>query len=48
MTKLDKPDRYSFGDCRVYIRTPDEMLAMFHDHPEAVWNTGKIADMMRI
>jgi len=43
--KIDNPDRFSFGDCRVYMRTQDEMLEIFKDHPEAVWNSGKIADM---
>lgn len=43
--KFDEPGRYSFGDCRTYLRTPDEMLELFKDHEEAVWNTGKIADM---
>lgn len=42
--KISNPDRYTFGDCRVYMRTQDEMLAIFKDHPDAVWNTGKIAD----
>ncbi|HEV2601218.1 MAG TPA: DNA polymerase III subunit alpha [Candidatus Babeliales bacterium] len=43
--KMDDPSRYTFGDCRVHIRTQSEMLELFKDHPEAVWNTGKIADM---
>lgn len=43
--KFDEPGRYSFGDCRTYLRTPDEMLQLFQEHEEAVWNTGKIADM---
>ncbi len=42
--KLDNPDRYTFGECRVHIRTLEEMLAAFPEHPEAVWQTGKIAD----
>ena len=42
--KLTDPTRYTFGDCRVYIRTPEEMLKIFEKHPEAVWNSGKIAD----
>ena len=42
--KMDNPERYTFGDCRVHLRTKDEMLEAFKDHPEAVWNTGKIAD----
>ncbi|HRN77787.1 MAG TPA: DNA polymerase III subunit alpha [Candidatus Dependentiae bacterium] len=42
--KLDDPDRYTFGDCRVHMRTAEEMLSLFPDHPDAIWNTGKIAD----
>lgn len=43
--KMTDPDRFSFGDCRVHIRTQEEMLELFKDHEEAVWNSGKIADM---
>lgn len=43
--KMSDPDRYTFGDCRVYMRTTEEMLAEFPDNPEAVWNAGKIADL---
>lgn len=43
--KIDNPNRYTFGDCRVYMRTQEEMLALFKDHESAIWNTGKIADM---
>lgn len=43
--KLSNPDRYTFGDCRVFMRTSDQMLEIFKDHPEAVWNSGVIADM---
>lgn len=42
--KLSDPDRYTFGDCRTYMRSPQEMLEIFKDHPDAVWNSGKIAD----
>jgi len=42
--KMDNHDRYTFGDCRVYMRTADEMLQQFPGHEEAVWNTGVIAD----
>lgn len=42
--KMDNPNRYTFGDCRVYMRTQEEMLELFKDHPEAVWNSGVIAD----
>lgn len=43
--KFDDPARFTFGKCRAYLRTQEEMLAIFKDHPEAVYNSGKIADM---
>ncbi len=42
--QLSNPNRYSFGNCRTYMRTTEQMLEEFKDHPEAVWNSGKIAD----
>ena len=42
--KITDPDRFTFGDCRVHMRTAEEMLEIFKDHPEAVWNSGDIAD----
>lgn len=42
--KMSNPNRYTFGDCRVYMRTADQMLEIFKDHPQAVWNSGVIAD----
>lgn len=41
---IDNPERYSFGECRVHLRTKDEMLEIFKDHEEAIWNTGVLAD----
>jgi DNA polymerase-3 subunit alpha len=43
--KMDSPNRFSFGDCRAYMRTTEQMLDEFKDHPQAVWNAGMIADM---
>lgn len=43
--KVTDTDRFSFGDIRAYMKTPQEVVELFKDHPEAVWNTGKIADM---
>ena len=43
--KITDEKRFSFGDCRAYMRTPEEMLEIFKDHESAVWNSGKIADM---
>lgn len=43
-SKMSDPDRFTFGDCRAYMRTQDEMLEIFKEHPQAVWNSGLIAD----
>jgi len=43
--KITDPDRFTFGDCRVHVRTAEQMLALFPEHPEAIWNSGVIADM---
>ncbi|MBP9765173.1 DNA polymerase III subunit alpha [Candidatus Babeliales bacterium] len=43
--RFDDPTRFSFKECRAYMRSPQEMLEIFKDYPEAVYNTGKIADM---
>jgi DNA polymerase-3 subunit alpha len=43
--QIDNPNRYTFGDCRVHLRTQEDMLALFGHHEQAIWNTGKIADM---
>ncbi len=42
--KLDNPERYSFGGARVHMRTQADMLALFPNHPEAVYASGEIAD----
>jgi len=41
---INNPNRYTFGACRVHMRTQEEMLELFKDHPQAVWNSGIIAD----
>lgn len=41
---IDNPQRYTFGDCRVHLRSTQEMLSLFPQHEDAVWNTGLIAD----
>ncbi|HEV2916835.1 MAG TPA: DNA polymerase III subunit alpha [Candidatus Babeliales bacterium] len=41
---MDNPSRYSFGDCRVFMRTQQEMLDIFAHHESAIWNSGDIAD----
>ncbi len=42
--KISNPDRYTFGDCRVHMRTTQQMLEIFSAYPDAVWNAGVIAD----
>jgi DNA polymerase III subunit alpha len=43
--KITDPDRFTFGDCRVHMRTTEEMLELFKEHEDAVWASGRIADM---
>lgn len=42
---IDNPKRYTFGDCRVHVRSTEEMLEVFSEHPSAVYQSGIIADM---
>ncbi len=42
--KLTDPDRFTFGEARCFMRTQQQMLEIFADHPQAVWNSGIIAD----
>ncbi len=41
---MDDPNRMTFGECRAHMRTVDEMLEAFPENPEAIWQTGEIAD----
>lgn len=41
---LSNPDRFSFGECRVFVRTTEQMLSYFQEQQELIWNTGEIAD----
>ena len=43
--KFDDPTRFSFGNCRAYMRSVDEMLNCFPKNPETIYNTGKVADL---
>jgi len=42
--KIENPNRYTFGNCRVHMRTTEQMLELFKAHEDAIWNTGEIAD----
>lgn len=41
---ITNPDRYTFGEAQCYLRNTNDMLEAFPDAPQAVWNTGMIAD----
>ena len=44
-SKMADADRFSFGDVKAYLMSPDEVCELFKDHLDAVYNTGMIADM---
>ena len=41
---LDDPSRFKFDGHGFYVRSGDEMLEIFHDHPSAVTNSLEIAE----
>ncbi|MCK4353338.1 DNA polymerase III subunit alpha [candidate division WOR-3 bacterium] len=41
---LDDKKRLKFESREIYFKSPDEMIALFSDHPEAIENTIKIAE----
>ena len=43
-TTLDDPNRMRFGSDEFYFKSPEEMAALFADHPEALTNTHLIAE----
>lgn len=43
--KMSNEKRYTFGDCRVHMRTVEQMLALFPQHESAIWQAGQIADL---
>jgi DNA polymerase III subunit alpha len=43
--RFDDPTRFSFKECRAYMRSEKEMLEIFINNPEVVYNSGMIADM---
>lgn len=41
---MDDPNRMRFSNDEFYVKTPDEMIALFKDYPDAIANTVKIAE----
>ena len=42
--KIDDPGRLRFSTQEYYLKSPEEMYALFSDYPEAVSNTVKVAE----
>src|SRR2546426_265638 len=42
------PHRMRFQTDQLYVKSTDEMLAAFHEWPEAVWNTARVAEMCEL
>lgn len=45
---VDETDRMRYANDQFYLKSPEEMAAMFPDHPEALANTQKIADRCHV
>lgn len=43
-SNLDNPNRFKFEGHGFYVKSGDEMMELFHDHPSAVKNTLEIAE----
>ena len=41
---MDDENRMRYEPQRFYLRSTEEMAALFPDYPEAIENTGKIAE----
>ena len=47
-TNIDDPKRLQMEDDSYYIKSPEEMSALFPDFPEAIENTNLVADMCNV
>ena len=47
-TNVDDPKRLQMEDDSYYIKSPEEMVALFPDYPEAVENTNLVAAMCNV
>ena len=45
---LDEPGRMRFETREFFVKSEEEMAALFPDHPEAITNTAKIADLCNV
>jgi DNA polymerase-3 subunit alpha len=45
---VSDPHRMRFSTDQLYVKSQEEMLAAFHDWPEAVYNTTRVAEMCEL
>ena len=45
---VNEPNRMRFHTDQLYVKSTDEMLAAFHEWPQAVWNTSHVAEMCEL
>jgi len=42
---VNEPNRMRFNTDQLYVKSTEEMLTAFHEWPEAVWNTSRVAEL---
>ncbi len=45
---VNEPNRLRFNTDQLYVKSTEEMLAAFHEWPEAVWNTARVAELCEL
>jgi len=45
---VNDPNRLRFNTDQLYVKSTEEMLAAFHEWPEAVWNTSRVAELCEL
>jgi DNA polymerase-3 subunit alpha len=45
---VNEPNRLRFNTDQLYVKSTEEMLAAFHEWPEAVWNTSRVAELCEL
>jgi DNA polymerase-3 subunit alpha len=45
---VNDPNRMRFHTDQLYVKSTEEMLTAFHEWPEAVWNTSRVAEMCEL
>lgn len=45
---VNEPNRMRFNTDQLYVKSTEEMLTAFHEWPEAVWNTSRVAELCEL